>query len=95
MPSLLSGRSTSGQQCSKLYLKIYVPEPQIGKIALNQRTEVRVDAYPERVFPARVSKIASQAEFTPKNVETKEVRSVGNSGVQRVKQRAGFHNIAA
>ncbi len=59
---------------SKLYLKIYVPEPQIGKITLNQRAEVRVDAYPERVFPARVSKIASQAEFTPKNVETREER---------------------
>lgn len=59
---------------NKLYLKIYVPEPQIGKIALNQRAEVRVDAYPGRVFAARVSKVAGQAEFTPKNVETKEER---------------------
>lgn len=59
---------------NKLYLKIYVPEPQIGKIALNQRAEVRVDAYPGRIFAARVSKVAGQAEFTPKNVETKEER---------------------
>lgn len=59
---------------NKLYLKIYIPEPQIGKIALNQRAEVRVDSYPGRVFAARVSKVAGQAEFTPKNVETKEER---------------------
>jgi len=59
---------------NQLYLKIYVPEPDIGKIALDQRARVYVDAFPQRFFPARVSKIASEAEFTPKNVETREER---------------------
>jgi len=59
---------------SQLYLKIYVPEPDIGKIVHDQPARVHVDAYPKRFFPARVSKIASEAEFTPKNVETREER---------------------
>jgi HlyD family secretion protein len=59
---------------SRLYLKVYVPEPDIGKVALGQEARVYVDTYPGRPFPARVSKIYQQAEFTPKNVETKEER---------------------
>ena len=59
---------------SQLYLKIYVPEPDIGKIVHDQPARVHVDAFPQRFFPARVSKIASEAEFTPKNVETREER---------------------
>ena len=59
---------------NQLYLKIYVPEPDIGKLAFGQEARVHVDAYPRRSFPARVSKIASEAEFTPKNVETREER---------------------
>jgi HlyD family secretion protein len=59
---------------TQLYLKIYVPEPDIGKIVHDQPARVHVDAFPNRFFPARVSKIASEAEFTPKNVETREER---------------------
>ena len=58
----------------RLYLKVYVPEPLIGQVALGQRAEVRVDAYPDRAFAATVTKVATPAEFTPKNVETKEER---------------------
>lgn len=58
----------------RLYLKVYVPEPLIGRVALGQRAEVRVDAYPDRAFAATVTKVATAAEFTPKNVETKEER---------------------
>lgn len=58
----------------KLYVKVYVPEPRIGRIALGQPAEIRVDAYPDRDFRARISRIAQQAEFTPKNVETREER---------------------
>ncbi len=58
----------------KLYVKIYVPEPSIGKVALGQEARVYLDAYPDRAFAARVSKVAQEAEFTPKNVETREER---------------------
>jgi HlyD family secretion protein len=59
---------------NQLYLKIYVPEPDIGKLAFGQEARVHVDAYPKRHFAARLSKVASEAEFTPKNVETREER---------------------
>ena len=58
----------------RLYVKIYVPEPSIGKVALGQEAQVYVDAYPDRAFAARVSKVSQEAEFTPKNVETREER---------------------
>jgi HlyD family secretion protein len=58
----------------RLYVKIYVPEPSIGKVALGQDARVYVDAYPERPFAGRVSRVSQEAEFTPKNVETREER---------------------
>jgi HlyD family secretion protein len=58
----------------QLYVKIYVPEPSIGRVALGQEARIHVDAYPGRAFAARVSRVAQEAEFTPKNVETREER---------------------
>jgi membrane fusion protein YbhG len=58
----------------RLYVKIYVPEPSLGKVALGQEGRVYVDAYPGRAFAARVSRVSQEAEFTPKNVETREER---------------------
>ncbi|NIV37073.1 MAG: HlyD family efflux transporter periplasmic adaptor subunit [Anaerolineae bacterium] len=55
-------------------LTIYVPEDQVGKVQLGQPVSVTVDAYPGRVFTGEVAFISSQAEFTPKNVQTKEER---------------------
>ena len=55
-------------------LTIYVPENQLGEVQLGQPVAVRVDAYPDRTFGGTVSFIASQAEFTPKNVQTREER---------------------
>jgi len=51
-----------------------VPEPEIGRVALGQEARVYVDAHPGRPFAARVNRIYQEAEFTPKNVETKEER---------------------
>ncbi len=58
----------------RLTLTVYVPEDQLGQVQLGQPVSVTVDAYPERVFEGRVTFIASQAEFTPKNVQTREER---------------------
>lgn len=57
----------------KLTLTVYVPQPDLGRVRLNQEIEVTVDAYPD-VFYGRVSQIASRAEFAPGNVETREER---------------------
>lgn len=57
-----------------LTLTVFVPEDQVGQIQLGQPVSVTVDAYPDRTFSGAVSFIASQAEFTPKNVQTREER---------------------
>jgi HlyD family secretion protein len=59
---------------SKLYVKVYIAEPDIAKLRLGDSAEVFVDAFPGRSFAAQISKISDQAEFTPKNVETAEER---------------------
>jgi multidrug efflux pump subunit AcrA (membrane-fusion protein) len=55
-------------------LTVYVPEDQLGKVQRGQPVSVTVDAYPERTFAGTVTFIASEAEFTPKNVQTREER---------------------
>ena len=55
-------------------MKIYIPEQQIGKIHLGSEAHINVDAYRDKYFVGKVSKISDQAQFTPKNVETKEER---------------------
>ncbi len=54
-------------------LTVYVPEADLGKVSLGQPVEVTVDAY-DQVFEGQVSAIASEAEFTPKNIQTQEER---------------------
>ena len=58
----------------KLYLKAYVPENQIGKVRLGLPAKVYVDSYPNDAFDATVKYIASDAEFTPKEVQTPDER---------------------
>jgi HlyD family secretion protein len=55
-------------------LTIYVPEDQLGKVQIGQPVSVTVDAYPDRTFGGTVTFVASEAEFTPKNVQTREER---------------------
>jgi len=55
-------------------LTVYVPEKDLGRVQLGQAVDVTVDAYPGRTFRGQVIHIATEAEFTPKNVQTKEER---------------------
>jgi HlyD family secretion protein len=57
-----------------LALKIYVPEDQYGRISLGQVFPVAVDSFPGETFSGKVSFISDQAEFTPRNVQTKDSR---------------------
>jgi HlyD family secretion protein len=59
---------------SEIWLRAYVPEEEVGRIKLGDRALVSVDAYPARRFPGRITEIASEAEFTPRNVQTKKER---------------------
>ncbi|WP_343676647.1 HlyD family secretion protein [Paraburkholderia heleia] len=53
-----------------VWLRVYVNEPDIGRIRLGEAADVTTDAWPSRVYRGRVSFISPQAEFTPKTVET-------------------------
>ncbi len=55
-------------------LTIYVPETRIGQIKIGDEIPVKVDAFPDKTFIGKVIFIASQAEFTPRNVQTKAER---------------------
>jgi HlyD family secretion protein len=61
---------------SLLYLNVYVPEDELPKISINQSVEIKIDAFPEESFEGRVSFISKEAEFTPKNIQTKEDRTL-------------------
>ena len=56
------------------WLRVYVPETDLGRVKLGQKADVISDTYPDRKYPGRVVEIAEQPEFTPKNVQTREER---------------------
>ncbi len=57
-----------------IYLNGYVSETDLGKIRLGQKAEVKADTYPDKVYNGIISYVSDQAEFTPKNLTTKDDR---------------------
>lgn len=56
-------------------LIIYVSEEELGKVKLGQTADVSVDAYPDKKYSGKVIYISPEAEFTPKNIQTKDERT--------------------
>jgi HlyD family secretion protein len=56
-------------------LTVYVPEVELGRVQLGQIVTITVDSFPERMFQGQVVYISSQAEFTPRNIQTREERA--------------------
>jgi len=56
-------------------LAIYVSATELGKVKLGQKAEIKVDTYPDKSFDGTVIYISPQAEFTPKNIQTKDERT--------------------
>ena len=62
-----------------VYVMVYLTEEEVGRVRLGDAVEVKIDALPDKAFPGRafpgkVTFISPEAEFTPKNVQTKEDR---------------------
>jgi HlyD family secretion protein len=57
-----------------LWVRVFVPEPWLGRVKLGESAIVRVDALPGRDIPGVIEQIARAAEFTPRNVQTTEER---------------------
>lgn len=59
---------------SPMKLKIYVPENELGKVKLGQAAMLTIDTFKDRHYQGKVTYISPTAEFTPKNVQTKDDR---------------------
>jgi multidrug resistance efflux pump len=57
-----------------LWVKVYVPETELGKVRLNQKVQVTIDSYPGRRFSGTIIQIAAISEFTPRNVQSADER---------------------
>lgn len=57
-----------------LWMRGYIAETDLGKVKLGQPAIIKSDTYPGKQYKGRVSFISSQAEFTPKSVETHKER---------------------
>ncbi|MCL4692543.1 MAG: efflux RND transporter periplasmic adaptor subunit [Candidatus Hydrogenedentes bacterium] len=64
---------TTGEM-DRVWLRAYINETDLGRVQLGQKVEVKTDSYPDKTYPGRIAFISSQAEFTPKTVQTHEER---------------------
>ncbi|WP_295446809.1 HlyD family efflux transporter periplasmic adaptor subunit [uncultured Thiodictyon sp.] len=68
------GRVLNLVDLGDVYMTFFLPETVVGKVALGAEVHIVLDAAPQYVIPARVSYVASTAQFTPKTVETASER---------------------
>ena len=66
----------------EIWVRVYVPEPRLGLVKLNEPAEVSVDTFPHRTFPGKVVEIRQRSEYTPRNVQTLEQRGDQVFGVK-------------
>jgi multidrug resistance efflux pump len=59
----------------QLYVRIFVPETQLGHIRVGQKVPVSVDSFPERTFPGVVERINQVGEYSPRNLQTADERA--------------------
>ncbi|MDU6241468.1 MAG: HlyD family efflux transporter periplasmic adaptor subunit, partial [Bradyrhizobium sp.] len=75
-----------------VYMDVFLPTEEVGKIKVGSEARIVLDAYPDRPIPAKVSFVASQAQFTPKTVET---RSERDKLMFRIRVRVDQDRLAA
>jgi len=69
-------------ESSQLWVRVYVPETELGLIRVDQRVRVQVDTFPNQWFPGHVAAVSSQGEYTPRNVQTRAQRAEQVFGVK-------------
>ena len=58
----------------RLFVRTFVPEPALGRVRPGLAAEIVVDAFRDKTFKGKVTEVARDAEFTPKQVETRAER---------------------
>ena len=61
-------------ESDQLYVRVFIPETEIGRIQVGQSAMFRVDSFPGRDFTAVVEQVNNKAEFLPRNVQTRRER---------------------
>jgi len=68
------GKALTILDLTDVYMVIFLPATEAGRVPLGAEARLRFDATPDYLIPATVSFVASRAQFTPKQVETRDVR---------------------
>ena len=61
-------------ELDNVWVRAYIAETDLGKVKIGQKARVTTDTWPGKAYDGRVSFISSEAEFTPKNVQTQKER---------------------
>jgi HlyD family secretion protein len=69
-------------ESSQLWVRVYVPETELGLISVGQPVRVHIDTYPNETFAGHVASVSSQGEYTPRNVQTRAQRAEQVFGVK-------------
>jgi HlyD family secretion protein len=69
-------------ETAELWIRIYVPEPQLGMVHVGQKASVKIDTFPDRNFSGIIDQINAQGEFTPRNVQSRSERNHQVFGVK-------------
>ena len=59
----------------QLFVRLYVPETHLGRLRPGSQVPVSVDSFPGRAFPGVVEYLASEGEYTPRNLQTADERA--------------------
>jgi len=58
-----------------IWVRAYLPEPALGKVAIGSKAMIYTDSYPDKAYEGWVGYISPTSEFTPKNIQTSELRT--------------------
>ncbi len=81
-------------EVDRLWVRVYVPEPEKGNVQLGKEVSVAVDTFRGENFHGRIEEISSRGEFTPRNVQTRDERAHQVFGL-RVRLDNSAHKLSA
>jgi multidrug resistance efflux pump len=62
-------------ESSQLWVRVYVPETELGLMSVGQTVRIHIDTDPNETFTGHVASVSSQGEYTPRNVQTRAQRA--------------------
>ncbi len=74
----------------QIFVRVYIPEPQLGLVKVGQKARIKVDSFNDRSFDGVIEQINTQGEFTPRNIQSRDERNHQVFGVKvRIDNREG------